>query len=63
MTLVAYGGPIIVALKDPKTKLSELKVLRDHAAAVVAAQGDLKGALRKLEAEIKKRERTAKQGK
>ena len=61
--IVAYGGPIIVALKDPKTKLSDLKVLRDHAAAVLAAQGDLKGALRKLEAEIKKRDRAAKKSK
>lgn len=59
MTLVAYGGPIIVALKDPKTKLSDLKVLRDHAYAVLAAQGDLKGALKKLDAEIKKRGKSA----
>jgi hypothetical protein len=63
MTLVAYGGPIIVALKDPKSRLSDLKVLRDHAAAVLAAQGDLKGALKKLDSEIKKRERSAKKSK
>ena len=37
-----------------------LKVLRDHANAILAAQGDLKGALRKLEKEIKAREKKKK---
>jgi Domain of unknown function (DUF1843) len=58
--LIAYGAAINHALQNAKTKLSDLKVLREHATAVVAAQGDLKGALKKLDAEIKKREKAAK---
>ena len=46
--IVAYGTAINQALGNAKTKLEDLKVLRDHATAVLAAQGDLKGALRKL---------------
>ncbi len=61
--IVAYGTAINQALKNAKTKLEDLKVLRDHATAVLAAQGDLKGALRKLEKEIKSRERAAKKKK
>jgi 3-oxoacyl-(acyl-carrier-protein) synthase len=56
--LVAYGTAINQALANAKTKLEDLKVLRDHATAVPAAQGDLKGALRKLDQEIKARERS-----
>jgi prephenate dehydratase len=56
MTLVAYGTAINHALTNAKTKLEDLKVLRDHAQAVLQAQGDLKGALAKLEKEIKSRE-------
>ena len=55
--LVAYGTAINQALANAKTKLEDLKILRDHATAVLAAQGDLKGALRKLDQEIKARER------
>ena len=58
MTLVAYGTAINLALKNAKTRLEDLKVLRDHAVAVLASQGDLKGSLKKLEKEIKARERT-----
>ncbi len=58
MTLVAYGTAINLALKNAKTKLEDLKVLRDHAIAVLASQGDLKGSLKKLDKEIKARERT-----
>jgi hypothetical protein len=58
MTLVAYGTAINQALKNAKTRLEDLKVLRDHAVAVLASQGDLKGSLKKLEKEIKARERT-----
>jgi hypothetical protein len=57
--LVAYGTAINQALANARTKLEDLKVLRDHATAVLAAQGDLKGALRKLDQEIKSRERSA----
>lgn len=56
--IVAYGTAINQALGNAKTKLEDLKVLRDHATAVLAAQGDLKGALRKLNQEIKTRERS-----
>jgi uncharacterized protein DUF1843 len=56
--LVAYGTAINQALANAKTKLEDLKVLRDHATAILAAQGDLKGALRKLNQEIKSRERS-----
>ena len=54
--LVAYGTAINQALGNARTKLEDLKVLRDHAVAVLAAQGDLKGALSKLNKEIKTRE-------
>jgi hypothetical protein len=57
MTLVAYGTAINTALANARTKLEDLKVLRDHAYSVLQAQGDLKGALGKLEKEIKSRER------
>ena len=60
MTLVAYGTAINQALKNAKTKLEDLKVLRDHAHAVLAAQGDLKGALQTLEKEINAREKRSK---
>jgi hypothetical protein len=56
--LVAYGTAINQALANAKTKLEDLKVLRDHATALLAAQGDLKGALRKLNQEIRTRERS-----
>jgi hypothetical protein len=59
MTFVAYGTAINTALGNAKTKLEDLKVLRDHAIAVLQAQGDLKGALGKLEKEIKARESAA----
>jgi len=56
MTLVAYGTAINHALKNARTKLEDLKVLRDHAVSLLQAQGDLKGALSKLDKEIKSRE-------
>jgi hypothetical protein len=57
MTLVAYGTAINMALANARTKLEDLKVLRDHAYSILQAQGDLKGAVAKLEKEIKARER------
>jgi hypothetical protein len=59
--LVAYGTAINQALGNARTKLEDLKVLRDHAVSILAAQGDLKGALSKLEKEIKSRERNLKE--
>jgi Domain of unknown function (DUF1843) len=61
--MIAYGVAINQALGNARTKLEDLKVLRDHATAVLAAQGDLKGALSKLEKEIKARERGMKAAK
>jgi hypothetical protein len=58
--LVAYGTAINTALASARTSLEDLKILRDHATAVLAAQGDLKGALKKLDKEIKSRESRAK---
>ena len=59
MTLIAYGTAINHALANARTKLEDLKVLRDHATAVLAAQGNLKSALAKLNKEISAREKTA----
>jgi hypothetical protein len=58
--LVAYGTAINTALASARTSLEDLKILRDHGSAVLAAQGDLKGALMKLDKEIKSRESRAK---
>jgi hypothetical protein len=57
MTLIAYGVAINTALKIPRTKLEDLKALREHARSLMKAQGDLKGALGKLEKEITAREK------
>jgi uncharacterized protein DUF1843 len=59
MTLIAYGAAINDAIKK-KSSIGELVALREHATAVVNAQGDLKGALKKLNAEIAKRQKAAK---
>lgn len=50
-----YGVAISDALKNPRTSLDELLAHRDHAREVLAAQGDLRAALAKLEAEIQRR--------
>jgi len=52
-----YGPPINDALDDPNTKLATLIALRDRARATIAAHGDLKKALRRLEREIERREK------
>ena len=52
-----YGALIDHALTDPKTGLDTLKALREHAAAVLAAQRNLKSALSKLDREVRRRER------
>ena len=59
MTLIAYGVVINTALRNPRTKLEDLKALREHAKSLMKAQGDLKGALGKLEKEIKARQKGA----
>lgn len=58
-----YGVAINDAIKSPRSKLDDLVALRDHANATLAAQGDLKGALKKLNAEIGRREKELGAGK
>jgi hypothetical protein len=50
-----YGVAIADALKDPNTSKEELIAHRDHAREVLAAQGDLKAALERLDREIERR--------
>jgi hypothetical protein len=50
-----YGPPINDALDNPKTTLETLIKLRERAVAALAAQGDLKQALKRLEKEISRR--------
>jgi hypothetical protein len=50
-----YGNAISDALRDPGTSLDELVAHRDHAREVLAAQGDLRAALERLDAEIQRR--------
>ena len=50
-----YGVVIHDACKDPKTSVDHLKQLRDQARRQLEEQGDLQGALQKLEAEIGRR--------
>jgi hypothetical protein len=50
-----YGVAIHDALRDPTTSLEELVAHRDHARQVLAAQGDLRAALERLEGEIARR--------
>jgi hypothetical protein len=50
-----YDAAINDALSDPKTKLSKLKSLQKTGYKTLEAHGDLKGALKKLDREIKAR--------
>jgi hypothetical protein len=50
-----YGVAISDALSDPNTTLEDLSSLRDQARRTLEEQGDLPGALEKLEAEISSR--------
>ena len=50
-----YGTAIADALSDPKTSLDKLTALRDSGHRLPKEQGDLPGALKKLEAEIARR--------
>ena len=56
-TTEPYGPPINDALADPKTKLETLIKLRERAWATLQAQGDLKGALKRLDKEIARRKK------
>jgi hypothetical protein len=57
MAALLYGPVINDALASPRTKLQDLKVLRDHAAAVLKSQGNLKTAIARLDKEIRRREK------
>lgn len=50
-----YGVAISDALSDPNSTLEDLNALRDRARRELEEQGDLPGALAKLEAEIEAR--------
>ncbi len=50
-----YGVAIADALGDPSTSIEELVAHRDHAREVLAAQGDLRAALERLDSEIQRR--------
>ncbi|MDB5691394.1 MAG: hypothetical protein JWO81_457 [Alphaproteobacteria bacterium] len=50
-----YGVAISDALNDPKSSLESLAALRESARRLLKEQGDLPGALKKLEAEIARR--------
>lgn len=50
-----YGTAIGDALRDPKSTIEQLKTLRDSALETLKRQGDLPGALKRLEAEIARR--------
>ena len=50
-----YGVGIHDALSDPQTSLERLTQLRDEGRRQLDAQGDLPGALQKLDAEIARR--------
>ncbi len=50
-----YGPPINDAVRDPTTKLATLVALHRRATATLKAQGDLKGAVKRLEKEIYRR--------
>jgi hypothetical protein len=50
-----YGVAIADAPKDTSTSLDELIARRDHAREVLSAQGDLRAALERLDAEIQRR--------
>lgn len=52
-----YGNAISDALKDPKSTAEQLGALRDSARRILKEQGDLAGALKRLEAEIARRGR------
>jgi hypothetical protein len=52
---VDYGVVIDDAASDPKTKLSTLRMLQKRGHRSLAALDDLKGALKRLDREIKAR--------
>jgi len=57
-----YGNAISDALDDPKTSSETLEQLRRQARSLLEEQGDLPGALERLEAEIARRKGSGPQG-
>lgn len=55
MTIMVYNATISDALRRKDVSVGQLRTLQKHARAIVKEQGDLKGALRKLDAEIRRR--------
>ncbi|MDJ0644128.1 MAG: DUF1843 domain-containing protein [Erythrobacter sp.] len=55
MVIMLYAPAISDALADKNVSLEELRTLRDHALSVIEQQGDLEGAIAKLEAEVRRR--------
>ena len=53
-----YGSAIRDALSRKETTVQELEALRDYAKMIAKAQGDLRGALERLDAEIARRQRS-----
>lgn len=52
MTIMMYAPAIHDALRNKDTSLEELIALRDHAYAILNQQGDLEGAVRRLERRV-----------
>ena len=52
---IPYGTAINDALKRQDVSIEDLLTLRYHAQAILNSQGDLAGALRRLEGEIARR--------
>ena len=52
---IPYGPAIDDALKRRDVSMEELVTLRYHAQAILQSQGDLAGALQRLEGEIARR--------
>ena len=55
MVIMLYAPAISDALENKNVSLEELYTLRDHARSVLEQQGDLEGAIAKLEAEVRRR--------
>lgn len=55
MVILLYAPAISDALENKNVSLEELYTLRDHARSVLEQQGDLEGAIAKLEAEVRRR--------
>jgi len=55
MVIVMYAPAITDALERKDVGLDELRTLREHAYNILNQQGDLEGALKTLEQEVRRR--------